>query len=216
MAYFPICQVCGIPISEHSVDCADNEPYSATFCRNNHGHLIGHFFESMLEMESDDGGLCYFHEGRCCKASLSDYDFAVVCFPCQPWSSLGNRKNRAAPNQHKYWSAVFGAEGSAISLVRRKHPRIVLFENVDGFRTLLDDSGRTGLQRLEDEMYGIKGGGSRFYRGSASVRITTDCWGAPGRSRLLDIIIMIDMNYNAKRFSISLRVDFIKRLKHSD
>ena len=179
-------EVCGIPIAKGSVDCCDNELRSYRFCINNHRGLLRHFYESMLEMEADHGGACHIHPGQCCCPADDEVDFAVISFPCQPWSSLANRKDRPPPDNHKSFAAVFGAEGSATSLVRKRHPHCALFENVDGFKTTKDSDGLTGLQKLVRVMMAIVVGGQHFYTGWACCRVCTDHWGAPGRSRCLE------------------------------
>ena len=118
--------------------------------------MMRHFFSDMLEMESP-AGYCHLHDSDMCGAdSYESSDFSCVCFPCQPWSSLSNRADKPSPSAHPDFKNVFGTAGSSVSLMRSRKPSIALFENVEGFMYVTDDTGRTGVQRLCDEMFDIK------------------------------------------------------------
>ncbi len=146
---------------------------------------VRRFYESLLDMESGPDGSCYNDIGSAAVHDGADgeFDFSFIGFPCQPWSSLANRADRPNPECHALWNAVFGAEGSSVSIAKIRHPFVLLFENVYGFAKLKDFSGRTGLQRLVDEIKSVKVNGRQWYTGWRCCRVCTDSWGGASKPR---------------------------------
>ena len=177
--------VLGIPIAPGSIDAADICPHAYQYCLNNHASAIRCYYTSIADMEV--GAQC---RKRCADGCLRERPphatshFAHISPPCQPWSSLSNSETRVKPNEHKLWDAVFGEGGSVISVTKQRLPHVVLFEEVLAFAQVLDSTGRTGLQRLCDELLGHRVGNKRFYAGWASVELCPEAWMDVSRTRL--------------------------------
>ncbi len=74
----------------------------------------------------------------------NDIDIVLAGIPCQPFSNAGNRKSMG---DHRG-----GLFENVMSIVDKKKPKVVLFENVRGFISSKDDKGVPMIQRLENEL----------------------------------------------------------------
>ena len=61
----------------------------------------------------------------------------------------------------------------------------MVIEQVREFATVVDSTGRTGLQRLQDDVFLIRDeSGRRYYRAIATMQVDSTAWGdAPSRDR---------------------------------
>lgn len=75
----------------------------------------------------------------------NDIDVILAGIPCQPFSSAGNRKSM---DDHRG-----GLFESVMSIVDKKKPKVVLFENVRGFISSKDDKGMPMPQRIENNLF---------------------------------------------------------------
>ena len=73
-----------------------------------------------------------------------DIDVVLAGIPCQPFSNAGNRKSM---DDHRG-----GLFESVMSIVDKKKPKVVLFENVRGFISSKDDQGIPMPKRIENEL----------------------------------------------------------------
>ncbi len=76
----------------------------------------------------------------------SDIDVILAGIPCQPFSNAGNRKSM---DDHRG-----GLFESVMTIIDKKKPKVVLFENVRGFISSKDDQGNPMPQRIENELLG--------------------------------------------------------------
>src|SRR5690625_424068 len=74
----------------------------------------------------------------------NNIDIVLAGIPCQPFSNAGNRKSMG---DHRG-----GLFENVMSIVDKKKPKVVLFENVRGFISSKDDEGVPMPQRLESEL----------------------------------------------------------------
>lgn len=73
-----------------------------------------------------------------------DIDVVLAGIPCQPFSNAGNRKSMSDDRG--------GLFESVMSIVDKKNPQVVLFENVRGFISSKDDQGIPMPKRIENEL----------------------------------------------------------------
>ena len=78
-------------------------------------------------------------------SEIPDFDVLVAGFPCQPFSSIGQRQGFEHPTQGTLFYDV-------VRIIKEKNPSAFLLENVKGLKT--HDSGRTWaeIQRSLDEL----------------------------------------------------------------
>lgn len=161
--------------------------WKTLYVKQNHSHLVRHFWGSMAEMENCS--ICKLcekdPENVACDHDIDQaYDFAVICPACPPWSKLGQTVAVATPDQHKEFNCCFGDSGSAVTVVKKRRPLNVLFEEVPQFATVRDSTGRTGLERLSDDLFAIKDDKRRrVYVAYAYVKLGTTNWGGETPSR---------------------------------
>ena len=74
----------------------------------------------------------------------NDIDVILAGIPCQPFSNAGNRKSM---DDHRG-----GLFESVMTIIDKKKPKVVLFENVRGFISSKDDQGNPMTQRIENEL----------------------------------------------------------------
>lgn len=78
------------------------------------------------------------------KDSLPEVDIVLAGIPCQPFSSAGNRGS-----MNDLRGTLFN---EVILILKKKNPKIVLFENVRGFLSATDDKGNKMPERVAQDL----------------------------------------------------------------
>ncbi len=158
------------------------------YVQQNHGKKLRYFYRSMQDMEDCAQVANYGeHEVETNYETHEDeqWDFACICPACPPLSMLNQSSDKGLPDDHRDFKVCFGKTGSAVSVIKARRPKSVLLEEIPQFATLQDSTGRTGLERLAEELFSIKVHGRRYYKAFAYVKIDTSNWGddIPSRER---------------------------------
>ncbi len=116
-------------------------------------------------------------------SEIPDFDVLVAGFPCQPFSSIGQRQGFEHPTQGTLFYDV-------VRIIKEKKPTAFLLENVKGLKT--HDSGRTWaeIQRSLDEL---------GYTVHASILDASD-YGVPQRRERIYIVGFVKGSKAASNF----------------
>lgn len=80
-------------------------------------------------------------------SEIPDCEIVTAGFPCQPFSNAGNRRG------------VYDSRGDlyleCLRVVREKHPRAVLFENVKGLLSSKHQSGKRLIDVIKEDLEGL-------------------------------------------------------------
>lgn len=128
MYHAPISQALGIPLAANGT-CSDVKKYARDFVLDNVPELA-HVYDS-IESHNSDRPFCFRHGQACDEASGRD-DIMVCGTPCQPFSGYRSGR-RAGCGPHRFVSLTLGGAddpSSLASLVTRRQPRCLIFENV--------------------------------------------------------------------------------------
>lgn len=71
---------------------------------------------------------------------IPDCDIICAGFPCQPFSSAGNRKGVEDDRGNLY--------KECLRIIEKKHPKVVVFENVRGLMSMKDEDGNKLLDTI--------------------------------------------------------------------
>lgn len=98
-------------------------------------------------------------------------DVLLAGFPCQPFSNAGSRKGKADPRGTLFWETL--------RFVDKYRPKVLVFENVRGILSMLNEDGTRLIDGIEDEIR------SRGYRVNHALVNTADHGVPQNRHRVL-------------------------------
>lgn len=113
-------------------------------------------------------------------------DVLLAGFPCQPFSNAGSRKGKADPRGTLFWETL--------RFVDAYQPKALVFENVRGILSMLNEDGTRLIDGIEEEIR------SRGYHVSHRLLNTADHGVPQNRHRVLIVGIREDISTQAFDF----------------